>query len=390
MKKLLYFLIVFFLIAFSCVRKEKASMGEKSTPQDKQAVGKHLYPVYLKGKWGYINQDGVVVIEPQYISADIFSDGLARVGFDEPGEIKKLKGMDIGIHTWGFIDGGGNVVFKLRAPYIYPFSEGLANIWGTDTVKYIDKTGRIVLSVAGEGGSQFSGGRASIRMADSSFLYHAKAGYIDKSGKWVIKPTFDAIGGFFDGLAVVFIGNGRGYIDTTGKIVMPPGRFDEIWNFSEGVAVVHVGGREKKDYPVYPEPGRWRYIDKTGKFVDDTSKFEAYQSFSDGLAAVKIGNYYGFIDRQFNVVISPQYTYVRDFVNGLAIASNDRAGGDKGYIDITGKFIIEPIFEILEPFQGPLARACKRDQDGKIICGYINRKGEWIFKDDFQYPPAIP
>jgi len=49
-----------------------------------------------------------------------------------------------------------------------------------------------------------------------------KNGYIDKTGKILIKPQFDYAWPFFEGLAVVKIGDRLGYIDKTGEFIWEP------------------------------------------------------------------------------------------------------------------------------------------------------------------------
>jgi hypothetical protein len=83
----------------------------------------------------------------------------------------------------------------------------------------------------------------------------SKYGFIDKTGKIVIKPQFDdALLGFFEGLAEVQIGGKWGYIDKSGNIVIKP-QFDGTSGFQEGLAKVFIGGKEAG------------YIDKTGRYV---------------------------------------------------------------------------------------------------------------------------
>jgi len=81
-----------------------------------------LTPKYdnKSNKYGYVNQNGRVVIPYRYVSASDFSEGLATV-----------KGND----GWGFIDKEGNEVIPFIYDYCSDFYEGLAFVeidkkWG--------------------------------------------------------------------------------------------------------------------------------------------------------------------------------------------------------------------------------------------------------------------
>lgn len=65
-----------------------------------------------------------------------------------------------------------------------------------------------------------------------------------------------------------------------------PCEYDEVWPFSEGLAVVCVGDPY--------DGGKWGYIDKTGKEVVPC-KYDWVGSFSEGLADVKLNGKWGFI-----------------------------------------------------------------------------------------------
>ena len=84
-----------------------------------------------------------------------------------------------------------------------------------------------------------------------------KYGFIDKRGKFVLRPQFERARRFSEGLAPVKVGSRRtgkwGFIDKTGKLVIKP-QFDAAFRFSEGLAEVHVGKST-------------RYIDKAGNLV---------------------------------------------------------------------------------------------------------------------------
>jgi len=58
------------------------------------------------------------------------------------------------------------------------------------------------------------------------------------------------------------------------------------------------------------------------------------------LAAVQIGEKWGYIDTTGKIVVQPQFDCAYAFnESGLALVEND---GEIGWIDCTGKFIIEP------------------------------------------------
>jgi hypothetical protein len=67
---------------------------------------------------------------------------------------------------------------------------------------------------------------------------------------------------------------------------------------------------------------------------------------------VKIGFKWGYIDKTGKVVIEPQFTEARDFNQGIA---RIKTGSRWGYIDDTGKIVIKPHFERARDFSEGLA-----------------------------------
>jgi hypothetical protein len=87
-------------------------------------------------------------------------------------------------------------------------------------------------------------------------------GYIDKTGRLVIPPRFEYAGPFSEGLANVSNCSKPFFIDQAGAVVLRA-PFDEASPFHGGLAPV-----------IRYEPGgaRTGYIDKTGKVVWEPSK----------------------------------------------------------------------------------------------------------------------
>lgn len=60
------------------------------------------------------------------------------------------------------------------------------------------------------------------------------------------------------------------------------------------------------------EDSKYGYIDKTGNYIVNP-QFSYAKDFSDGLAVVKSNDKYGYIGKDGKYVINPQYEYARDF-----------------------------------------------------------------------------
>ena len=139
---------------------------------------------------------------------------------------------------------------------------------------------------------------------------------------------------FWEGLAVVQIGDKWGYINHVGEIIIEP-QFDFAGYFSEGVVGRFPG---VEGWAIVRIGYQWGYINREGKF------FEGIVSFSEGLARVRIGNKWGYINHGGEIVIKPQFDDAKHFsegvgrlrgVKGLALV---RIGSQWGYINREGKF----------------------------------------------------
>ena len=304
--------------------------------EDGVTFSEGLAAVYVGDKWGYIDKTGKFVIPPKFkqtFPPSLFHEGLAQV------EIEEGKSS--------FIDRTGEFVKALQfIKQRTVFSEGLARINKGDKIGFVDKTGKFVIEARFDEAEDFKEGLAvvkvPVRVEDK---VESKFGFIDKTGKMVIEPQFSEADSFSEGLAAVTINtfDQDGYIDKTGKVVIAP-QFDVAHSFSDGLAKVVMHGEKFID--------KAGFIDKSGKLVI-APQFEQgpggvslnYHGFKDGLAAVEVKNKTGYIDRTGKMVIAPSYDYGSEFHDGVAeVVSGLQAQNQKRYyIDKTGRVLREQL-----------------------------------------------
>jgi len=282
---------------------------------------------------------------------------------------------------YGFIDRNGNVAIPFCFEAVGDFAEDLASFERDKRQGYMDKTGTVVIAPTFPWADPFSEGLARVQVTGEQLGYEGRWGFIDRKGKLVIAPVFKKMmdgdqeeGAFHDGLArfesETKSGLPRiGFIDRTGKVAIPA-RFSYIYPFSGGIASA-----------TEDESGSsgWGYVDTTGKWVI-SPQFGWASAFSEGLAAVNRKKDCGYIDGKGTLVLTPPVplgekdcaTVWGGFSDGL---SRWRFGKKYGYIDHSGKTIIEARFDNTSGFSEGLAAVLI---DGKW--GYIDTTGKMVIE----------
>lgn len=283
-------------------------------------------------------------------------------------------------YSVAYLDKTGKIVIELNSNVVTSgdFHEGLAKIMIGEKWGYINKGGKQVIPPEFDNASDFSEKLARIGMGDA---YLGKSKYIDQTGKVVVEPHLYDISYFSDfheGLTAVqnidrekgylqpLEKRKNGYIDSTGKVVIK-GNFDTNNpenRFSEGVAAVYLINSSKT-----------RYINKTGKNIFEGQLIGS--KFSEGLARITISDKQGYIDKTGRIVIQPQFAYTSDFHEELA-----RIGigtHQEGYINKTGKIVVQPKFSHVREFSEGLAAVETRD--GKW--GYLDKTGKYAIAPQF-------
>ena len=216
----------------------------------------------------------------------------------------------------------------------------------------------------------FSGGLAAVQA-------QGRWGYVDRTGKVVVPFVFEKATPFDGGHAAV-MQDGRWMIaDSTGRLVAPPRLLSSLGRFSEGLAPARLtagglwGFVDLTGAFVIPprftsvDPfsqglasvafmGHWFYVKPTGEIVFDVLHYRSYPFTADGLALFQAARdgAYGYLRRDGTVAIEPIFPEARSFSEGLAPV---RIGDRWGYITTTGKVAIEARFTAAFPFIGGIA-----------------------------------
>lgn len=196
-------------------------------------------------------------------------------------------------------------------------------------------------------------------------------GYMDANGKIVIEPQFNMAFEFAEGVAQVMVKDRWGYIDPSGKFVIQP-KFARSDRFYEGLARVNI------DPNVTEFPG---YIDKTGTLIIPTEGAEYLGKFSEGLAPMKLKGKFGFIDRTGKFVIQPKYDVADSFSEGLARVAIKKDERYKwGFIDKTGKERTAIQFDDAGNFSEGLACVGVGE-----LFGFINPDGNFVINPKYDF-----
>ncbi len=277
--------------------------------------------------YGYVDRStGELVIPCRYGGVGDpaqFHEGVAAVAIE--------NADDSNIAGWPFlINEQGDVIplpEGIHADANAQAAEGLIAV--TDEQErygFADLTGRVVIAPQFDYADQFSDGLASVRLTDGQRLTDGEWGYIDRTGKVVLRGYQWPIWDFEDGYAQVTLDGRRVFIDQAGNVY--PGAYmanglawvaetDEEGEFTWWNHLIDREGRQvgpswllldfdSKTFdegrqPVHGGEGRFCYLDDSGAVIIE-GPFTVAHPFENGLGRVRIGNREGYIDLDGNEV----------------------------------------------------------------------------------------
>jgi hypothetical protein len=127
--------------------------------------------------------------------------------------------------------------------------------------------------------------------------------------RWVVKPKYDSVQTFSEGVAAVKGNDKWGYVDSNGKEILSPA-YEFAYPFSEGIGLLTTA-----DHTLLA------IVDKTGKLTPIKEKLKIdsrFAIFSDGLLLVYNGRKWGFLNKEGKLAIECKYASAQPFSEGLA------------------------------------------------------------------------
>ncbi len=271
------------------------------------------------------------------------------------------------------------------------FAQELALVRQDGQFGYIDKSGNFVIKPQFEDAKSFSDGLAAAEQ-------DKKWGFLNASGEWAIKPQYDKVKYFDSGYALVLKDDQWQYIDKKNQVLEIPATTEKLYDFEDGVAFFRDGdkvgllGTDGKMVlePVYNqikdiknghakvEKGElWGMIDTKGKEVIPTEYEDIGNTWSPNGVFGKKGEAYGIIHNgKFNPIEGATDVWIFHGDSPLTYAEKDKK---VGFVDNTGKWVIEPRFDKARAFSDGLAPVAQGKE-----WGYIDEKGQMVIEPQYR------
>ena len=246
-----------------CLRDGLAGVIKKSNDQYEKT-----------NRVGYIDKDGQLII-PFEFDAIVAGEGGESLEFNDFSEgLAAVSKND----KYGFIDTKGKVVIEPKYEWTSSFSDALAIVSVEGLYGAVDKQGKTVIPFEYQALANFYDGFATAaRPPKDPEDYESKYGLINKQNEVVIPFMYESMGNLSESLIAVKKDGKWGYVDTINKSIIPINLAYETANdFSDGLAAVF-------SYEENSDNLKYGYIDKTGKLVIPMQFIKAYWDDSEGL-----------------------------------------------------------------------------------------------------------
>ena len=371
-----------------------------------------FYPFKLDDKFGFVNNNGEVVISALYEEVSSFREGLAVVlSSDLYGAIDKknqklidfqydnMEDFNLGRSivekkgVFGVIDRSGDFVFPLEYQDIGWLSDSLLYVKKNDLfgIYNINNVKQCEL---------FFEDIIPFRNNISRVVIAGKIGYIDRQFGFVLPAEFEDLVSFTDSSFVYSVGDKKGLVFTK-DLVKTGAVYDEIFPIQSGTAMVRVKDKigyidaagnlmlalQFEQFTNYSKVGsftdRGAIVRKKNKFllIDTKGKslstlpYELIGECGDWIPCMK--NFkWGFINPSGKEMTLFEYDFVEKVTNNLYIVEK---AGLVGLFSTSGTFVLPLSYASIEKLENNLFLV--EDGNGFGIC---TTEGKFIVPTSFQ------
>jgi len=255
----------------------------------------------------------------------------------------------------------GERLFSIKAKYVRPFSEGMAEVEKTVLINnkaftrsgFVDSTGALVIEPKYDEVYKFQFGVAWVKEPGATGFY-----LINKKGERITSSTWEKVGNFNDGISAVYSPDGKmGFVNRNGKIIAPCEYLGD--GFSEGLACL---------MPYDEQTARYGFMDTTGTVVIPFQFNQAgVTSFENGECRVQINGVTCLINQKGEVIFKPTLTKnTMGFYDGLSASYTTADRGGWGFYNRNNVWVIKPQYDNVNDFSGGLAIVEKAGKFGLI------------------------
>lgn len=324
-------------------------------------------PYMEEGDYGYMNSDGVTLVEPKFEFTGFYQEGMAMIAEDgKYGFINKRKEVQVLCQyesvtdfikgrsivelngKFGMIDRNGKYILECEFDDIGMMAEDLTYASVKDKYGYYDNSGKLRIDHIFDEAFDFENGKAKVE-------FEGNQGYIDIYGGFVVPPAYEKIAPFYDTLYLFEEDGLLGIMNHKCQIFKEP-KFLQIGQFSEGLAIAMLDGGSEVVY-----------LDSLGNIVIQNS-FVSYPNyllkgeFHNGIAVVMKEGKYGRIDTSGTFVTPPKY----DNIGTGTVYYSFEKGGKWGVMNNASAIVIKPNYTSLRTINNKYVIASKEDTVGMI------------------------
>ncbi|HMQ48906.1 MAG TPA: WG repeat-containing protein [Saprospiraceae bacterium] len=350
-----------------------------------------IIPYRDGSKWGFMHQDGRIVVPATYEYAYVYYDGYGRFSTDE------LSGL---------VSPSGQTILPPTYMSIGNFEDGLATIYTKEEkIGFIDTTGKIVIAPVYDEASDFRNGQAMVKKNDQymliktdgslvkslgnlmpfyeePFYYNPRLldvqdkayrlvqqqenyliGLIDQSGNTVLKPIYESLSHPFGGVMVAQMGGKAGLIRLDGTEITPL-EYDMLYRVG---ADRFLASKSENKFGV---------LDSKGQAVVPFEYSILYEGI-DGQYFVSKDSLIGLMDNQGKIAIPMQYLNL--FASqGYIVGSNQQSR--MGVLSASNQIVI--------PFEHDYIEVLSEDRflvEVNQKRGIMDKKGNWVLAPEYEY-----